>query len=353
MNGQADDNIRAFGEYWDRRKALTCVLFADVQGSASLKDSSPIYGLYLIREFFRLVKRTALEYNGKIVKYLGDGVLIRFDGDNGPTDAVNSAIAMHEACKDKNSQGDLHTEMCFNIGINAGYVIDLDGDDPHGKTVDIAARLTSLARGGQILINANLLDMIRVADLHSLFQQNNEKEADFLLSEAEVRKLKGTGDVNVVEVRPFGVFKGIQWPRESLIEWKELHVLLTGILDSKDDVRERIVGCLRSRSLAKARSRWRDLRELERSVYHSLTHNIDQWSFVTSDRESREYIDLMAVLYDLVTALLSETNLASSDAEARAGARDKVDGAIDDWYRCVVNYQQHADNQIRKFLLTS
>ena len=80
-----------------------------------------------------VIKPTADNHSGKIIKLTGDGFLAEFSTVQ---DAVNCAIAMQRDL----ASGSLDVRM----DINLGDIVD-DGEDIHGEGVNVAARLEGLA----------------------------------------------------------------------------------------------------------------------------------------------------------------------------------------------------------------
>ena len=98
-----------------------------------------------------LAETTALRHDGRVVKLLGDGVLIAFARS---ADAVAATIAL---------TGSMAADglPAAHAGIHAGPVIARDGD-VYGGTVNTAARVASHARPGEILVTQRVVDEIPV-----------------------------------------------------------------------------------------------------------------------------------------------------------------------------------------------
>jgi hypothetical protein len=115
------------------------VLFADVAGSMELfANLGVVSATNLIGQALNVCESVILEHDGKVVKFLGDGVLAVFD------DAGRAAHAALEIQR-RHKMGDIR----FKIGIDAGIVMDKD-DDLFGDPVGLASRLCDRARGGEI-----------------------------------------------------------------------------------------------------------------------------------------------------------------------------------------------------------
>ena len=81
---------------------------------------------------------------GKVVKLMGDGVLVEFAS---AVKAVEAAVELQEKFAKANEGIDDHRRILIRIGINLGDVIG-EGSDIYGDGVNIAARLETLAEPG-------------------------------------------------------------------------------------------------------------------------------------------------------------------------------------------------------------
>src|SRR4051812_17664048 len=95
------------------------------------------------------------EYNGRIVKTTGDGMLVEFAS---AVAAVNCAIMVQErmAARDQDSV----RQIAFRIGINVGDII-IDGGDIFGDGVNIAARVEGECEPGGVCLSASAFEQVR------------------------------------------------------------------------------------------------------------------------------------------------------------------------------------------------
>ena len=87
-----------------------------------------------------LVQRTAHEHRGRVVKWLGDGVMLYFDE---PAGAIQGALEMAERVPAAGLPQ-------AHVGVDAGPVIIQDGDY-FGSTVNAASRIAAYASAGEVL----------------------------------------------------------------------------------------------------------------------------------------------------------------------------------------------------------
>ena len=129
-------------------RSLGVIFLADVVGYSKMMANDEIGTLNLIREFQKeTISPTMTKYGGNMIKSLGDGWLIEFKS---ASNAVNCAMAWQNISK---KQG----KMSLRIGIHLGDVEHDEGPPPdvYGDTVNIAARLESIAENGDIAISAS------------------------------------------------------------------------------------------------------------------------------------------------------------------------------------------------------
>ncbi len=122
------------------------VLFTDLVGSTDLLTQLGEDAFDEFRRSHFAALRTALaRHGGEEIKTLGDGVLAVFGS---ATAAVNCAVAMQQAVHRQGSAGS--GPLAVRVGLGLGDVT-FEDDDVFGTPVVEAARLVTLAEGGQIL----------------------------------------------------------------------------------------------------------------------------------------------------------------------------------------------------------
>jgi Adenylate and Guanylate cyclase catalytic domain len=119
--------------------SLLTVMFTDVVGSTELRTRIGDAAAQAILDTHGEVVRRVVETNGgRVVKALGDGYIAVFES---PRHAIAAAAAI---------QRDHNEPVGVRIGLNTGEVLDQQGD-VLGEAVHAAARIASIAEGGQIL----------------------------------------------------------------------------------------------------------------------------------------------------------------------------------------------------------
>jgi len=121
------------------------VLFADVSGSTKLYELlGNVDALATIDRCLAIVKRVCADFDGRVVKTIGDEVLAVFPAADA---AAQAAIEIQLRVSKQRTSRD--TPVAMHIGFHSGPTIEDEGD-VFGDAVNVAARLTSFATGGQI-----------------------------------------------------------------------------------------------------------------------------------------------------------------------------------------------------------
>jgi len=94
-----------------------------------------------------------------MVKSLGDGMLLEFPHVQ---PAVASAFAIQRMCADANVDVPSGRQMLLRIGGHVGELIS-DAHDVYGRGVNLAARLTTLAGPGEIVVSSAVRDELTLA----------------------------------------------------------------------------------------------------------------------------------------------------------------------------------------------
>ena len=138
-------------------RKLAAILIADVVGFSrhmERDDAGAFARLREIRE--RVVNPKIAEYDGRIVKTAGDGMLLEFGSADS---ALRCAIDVQRAMSAYNQSTPLDERIEFRIGINLGDII-VDGTDIAGDGVNVAARLEALAEAGGICVSSSVREQV-------------------------------------------------------------------------------------------------------------------------------------------------------------------------------------------------
>ena len=139
-------------------RRLAAILAADVVGYSRLMQQDEAGTLAAVKQRRRDVAGPLFaEHHGRIVKVMGDGVLVEFAS---AVNAVACAVALQKQMALSNEGLAKERYIVLRIGINLGDVI-VDGGDLYGDGVNIAARLEALAEPGDV---CRLADRARPRD---------------------------------------------------------------------------------------------------------------------------------------------------------------------------------------------
>lgn len=108
-------------------------------------------------ELVRVVENDILpSHQGRLVKSLGDGLMLEFSS---VFPAVKAAFAVQHACADANIGSPPRQHLLLRTGAHVGHLIAGD-HDVYGSGVNLAARLTTLAGPGEIVVSADIRDQL-------------------------------------------------------------------------------------------------------------------------------------------------------------------------------------------------
>jgi adenylate cyclase len=140
------------------QRRLAAILSADVVGYSRLMGIDEAGTLARLKALRReLIDPTIAVHAGRIVKLMGDGVLIEFGS---AVDAVACAIEIQKRVREHDAGGSEADPIRFRIGINVGDVI-IDDNDIFGDGVNIAARLEGIAEPGGVCMSDDAYRQVR------------------------------------------------------------------------------------------------------------------------------------------------------------------------------------------------
>jgi len=118
-------------------------LFADIAGFTALTEAhGDEHALQLVDEFARAVQAELPGVGGEHVKTVGDALMLRVPE---PGDAVRLGLWIT-----RKAMGG-HQAPSVRVGCNHGSAVERGGDY-FGATINVAARVSALAGGGEVLV---------------------------------------------------------------------------------------------------------------------------------------------------------------------------------------------------------
>lgn len=139
------------------QRRLSAIMSADVVTYSRLMTSDEEGTLVRLKAHRdELIEPTIAAHQGRVVKLMGDGLLVEFPS---VVEAVRAGIEIQRGMAERNGNTAVDQQIVFRIGINQGDVI-IDGDDIYGDGVNVAARLESLAEPGGLCISEDVYRQI-------------------------------------------------------------------------------------------------------------------------------------------------------------------------------------------------
>ena len=147
-----------------RHKTKLTVLFTDIVGSTNYFDRfGDTAGLLLLHRHDNYVSSAVAEFEGTVIKTIGDSVMAEFPQ---PLLAVRAAIEIQRRLLSHNQNVTDAERLQIRAGINCGVGFRRSGD-LFGDTINIAARITKRGGPGQILISQSVQKSIVETEIRS------------------------------------------------------------------------------------------------------------------------------------------------------------------------------------------
>lgn len=136
-------------------RRLSAIFAADMVGYSRLMEADESGTIERQKAHRReLINPAFEEFHGRIVKEMGDGILVEFPS---VVDAVQCAVKIQRTMPGRVTADD--RRIIYRIGINLGDIV-AEGDDIYGDGVNVAARLQQLAEPGGICISGTAYDTV-------------------------------------------------------------------------------------------------------------------------------------------------------------------------------------------------
>jgi len=153
-------------------RRLAAILATDVVGYSRLMGEDETATLAALKSHIQdFIAPAITEHRGRIVKTLGDGLLVEFSS---VVDAVACAVAFQQGMSQRNAYIVTERRIVFRIGINLGDII-IDGGDIFGDGVNLAARIEGQAEPGGICISRSAHEQV-IGKLDLAFDDMGERQ---------------------------------------------------------------------------------------------------------------------------------------------------------------------------------
>lgn len=164
--------VTRIGRSRSTKTTRVTVLFADLRGYTGLAERLPPAQIVpLLDEFFRVLASAISLHGGQVFHVAGDGMMAGFGIADGPRDGAREALAAGHAMLIEFAEvaarwrSELSIEAGIGVGLHLGDVaLALVGPPGNrrttlvGDTVNVAARLCSRARAGEVLLSCTVAE---------------------------------------------------------------------------------------------------------------------------------------------------------------------------------------------------
>ena len=157
------------------------ILFADIRSFSTFSERMEAEEVVsMLNRFFSIMADIIFRNNGILDKFVGDQIMAVFglvpSENSGPYGAIHAAIEMQDAIQEKET-------FEIGIGINTGSVIVGNVGSENrmdytviGDSVNVAARLEQMAKGGEIIIGEKTYSqtqkLFRIQDKNEIYVKN-------------------------------------------------------------------------------------------------------------------------------------------------------------------------------------
>jgi class 3 adenylate cyclase/TolB-like protein/tetratricopeptide (TPR) repeat protein len=146
--------------FWRQGRSVLLVDVVDSVRLIEVNEQDVIARWLAIVDYVR--QQILPRQGGRIVRPTGDGMLMEFESVTG---ALNTAFAIQEFSARQNRGLAPGAALYLRMGIETGDLM-VGTDDIFGRSVNLAARLSTLAGPGEIVISAKVRDQL-TPDLHA------------------------------------------------------------------------------------------------------------------------------------------------------------------------------------------
>src|SRR5262249_35634468 len=171
----------------DQRR-LAAIVSADVAGYSRLMGRGDSNTLTRLKAHRRdLIDPKIAEYGGRIVKTIGDGLVLEFPS---AADPACCSVDVQRGMLSRNAGLTADQRIDFRMGIDVGDII-VEGDDIYGAGVNVAARLQELAEPGGICVSGRVHEDVH-GKLDATFEDAGEQQLKNIARPVHVHRVSLT-----------------------------------------------------------------------------------------------------------------------------------------------------------------
>jgi len=196
------------------RKQVT-VLFSDLSGYTAISERlDPEEVKEIMKEIFGGITSVVNKYDGSIQKFIGDAVVAFFGvpkaHEDDPVRAIRAAREIHSFVEAMSPRVEerVGRSLSMHSGINTGLVVtgqvDQDGGTTGvlGDTINLASRLSGLAKAGEILVGSVTYQL---GEGHFIFERLEPAQVKGKAEAVQVYRLLSTKEKPLTLHRTFGL----------------------------------------------------------------------------------------------------------------------------------------------------
>ena len=191
-------------------RRFTAILAASIAGYSRLVENDDQGSLARWKAHWHaLIEPNIKEFHGRIVRVIGDGVLVEFAN---VVDAVRCAVEVQRGMAACNAEVPLDKRIELRMGINFGELI-FDGGDFWGDSVTVAAHLEALAEPGGICVSGRVQDDA-LGKLDIAFENAGEQQLKDIARPVRVYRIRTDSAVPappVIQRKPRAGSSRLRW----------------------------------------------------------------------------------------------------------------------------------------------
>ena len=139
------------------QRKLAAIVSADVVGYSRLMGADEAGTLAALESHRReLIDPLVARFDGRIVKTMGDGLLLEFPS---AVNAVDFSLELQRGLAARNEEIAEERRIVFRIGVNLGDIV-VEDDDIFGDGVNLAARLQEIAEPGAVCLAGGVYEQL-------------------------------------------------------------------------------------------------------------------------------------------------------------------------------------------------
>jgi len=138
-------------------RRLAAIMFSDICGFSLIMGRDEAQGMRVLARYEACMNTAVEEFGGRIIKRLGDGMLVEFLS---AVSAVECAMSIQRRIAEQNMAVAESDQFQVRIGVHLGDVVVSNGDIL-GDGVNVASRIEPLAPPGGICISQDVYNQVQ------------------------------------------------------------------------------------------------------------------------------------------------------------------------------------------------